>query len=112
MRDEILDLAEKIRNIVDSRIAAALAAHAASPVDADPWLPHTSWGLGSRRRCAELARRGAIEGARRAGKLWLARRSAIDAYVTSLASPTSTTTSSYDPIAAARAARQGMRGAR
>lgn len=49
----------------------------AAPTD---WVPHTAWPVKSVRVACELARSGTIP-ARRAGKLWLARRADLDAWV-------------------------------
>lgn len=48
--------------------------------DADPLLDQTRSPLGRRAHC-EACRAGKIEGARRVGKKWLCRRSALDAYI-------------------------------
>jgi hypothetical protein len=65
--------------------AVARVLRAAEPSSAEDWIPHPAWPFGSRRKCAELARSGAIEGVRRLGEgkgvLYLARRSALDAYI-------------------------------
>lgn len=48
--------------------------------DADPWVDQACSPLGRRAHCRACAA-GKIEGARKVGKRWLARRSALDAYV-------------------------------
>lgn len=48
------------------------------PHDPDPILPHSDWPI-PRSRAVRLARR--VEGARKIGRLWYARRSAVDAYI-------------------------------
>lgn len=51
--------------------------------DPDEWIPHTRWPVKSRRVACELARSGRLA-ARRKGKLWLARRRDLDAWVASM----------------------------
>lgn len=67
-------IAEVVREVVREEIAAVAKA------DPDEWIPHTKWPVTSRRVACELARRGEIP-AKRAGKLWLARRRDLDAFV-------------------------------
>jgi hypothetical protein len=78
------------------RLALAIAGEilAARPdeEDADPLVPHDRWTFCSSRRAAcELARSGAIEGAtlvgQGRGRRWVARRSALDAYVSKHGKP-------------------------
>ena len=59
--------------------------------DAAGWVPHTAWPFGTRRRNAEIAKSGAIEGVRQIGqgkgRLYLARRSALEAYIDANTAP-------------------------
>ena len=48
--------------------------------DADPWVDQVASPLGRRAHC-RACREGRIEGARKVGKRWLVRRSALDAHV-------------------------------
>jgi hypothetical protein len=61
-----------------TRVRAELAAREGQ--DADPWIPHPRWPW-SRRKARQLAASGAIKGVRKVGKDWLARQSAIDAFI-------------------------------
>lgn len=47
--------------------------------EGDPLLPHTAWPFGSRRKNRMVAPK--VEGARKVGRIWIARQSAIEAYV-------------------------------
>lgn len=74
----------------------------------DEWVPHTRWPVQSARVACALARSGEID-ARRAGRLWLARRSEIDRWVEShrakSPAPSATKASNdYDPEASTRGA--------
>jgi hypothetical protein len=68
--------------------------------DGDPWVAHTEWSFCSKRVACELARSGAIEGARRLdtreeksatkggrGVVYIARRSALEKYVAKSSTP-------------------------
>jgi hypothetical protein len=68
-------LDDVIREIVRDELEASRSAP-----DPEEWLPHTRWPVKSARVACQLARSGAIP-ARRAGKLWLARRRDLDAWV-------------------------------
>lgn len=46
----------------------------------DPWIDQTNSPLGRRAHC-RACKEGKIEGARKVQKKWLARKSAVDAYV-------------------------------
>lgn len=93
-------LADALRQLVREEIARANR----SPIEADPWVPHTRWPCTSRRAACELARSGAIEAVRK-GSLWLARASAIDRWVTSPDEPgDAANDDEVDELAAAMAA--------
>jgi len=67
--------------------ARVLAALAAPREDAsDPWLDQRTSPLGTRAHCRACAS-GAVKGARKVGRKWLARASAIDAYITAHGRP-------------------------
>lgn len=70
----------EIRRIVRAELAAMKS-------EGDPLVAHTDWPGVSRRQAAALARRGEIAGATKRGKTWFARRSAVEAYVSSGAQP-------------------------
>lgn len=69
-----LAITDVVREVVKEELAAL---HRADP---DEWVPHTAWPVKSRRVACELARAAKIP-AKRSGKLWLARRRDIDAYI-------------------------------
>jgi hypothetical protein len=54
------------------------------PSDPDPILPHSDWPI-PRSRAVRLAKR--VEGARKIGRLWYARRSAVDAFIEGAPAP-------------------------
>jgi hypothetical protein len=60
-------------------IAAKLRPHLLGAGEGDPWLDHTLWPF-PRRKALRLALSGAFE-VRKVGRRWLARRSAIDAFI-------------------------------
>jgi hypothetical protein len=68
-------LTDAIRAAVREELAAAKSA------DPDDWIPHPAWPMKSRRVACELARSGAIPNARRSGKVWIARRRDLEAYL-------------------------------
>lgn len=75
------EIAAHFGAIVGYLLAAVRADLAAREgVDADPWVPHPRWPW-SRRKARELAASGAIKGVRKVGKDWLARQSALDAFI-------------------------------
>jgi hypothetical protein len=81
------DLARAVYALVDAAVQDRLAARAAGG-DVDPELPHWQWWMcPSRRAAIALARTGAVQGVRRVGRgrstAYLARRSALEAYVES-----------------------------
>lgn len=51
--------------------------------DGDEWVAHTEVAGHTPRAAAELMRSGRIAGAVKNGKRWLAKRSAVDAYIAS-----------------------------
>lgn len=76
-------------------------ARATPPVETDALLAHTDWQAGPPnetekqrltrwRRWADVARSGQIEGATKRGRLWFARRSAVDAFLAGGQRPTPT----------------------
>lgn len=74
----VTHLVSAIRVLVSREVREALAG-----IDPDPRIPHTEWATGrTQRGNAELGASGAIDGAIKVGKKWLARRSAVDAWVT------------------------------
>ncbi len=60
-------------------LAPLLAAELSTTMEGDPWIDQYASPLGKRLHC-ELARSHAFD-ARRVGRRWLARRSALDAYI-------------------------------
>jgi hypothetical protein len=69
-----------------ARLVVAQMTRVPAEVAADPEIPHTRWPFAtSRRQACRIARSGAITGARREGDgrgaVWLARQSALDAYL-------------------------------
>ncbi|MEP7125712.1 MAG: hypothetical protein ABJE95_32580 [Byssovorax sp.] len=62
-------------------IRAAVRAEASQTSDGDPWVAIDAHLGVTRREAAELARAGHVEGARKLGKRWRARRSACDAAI-------------------------------
>lgn len=69
-----------------ARVLAALAAPREDT--SDPWLDQRQSPLGARLHCRACSS-GAIAGARKVGRKWLARASAIDAYITQRGRPAS-----------------------
>lgn len=67
-------LTQVVRELVREEL---FAMHKADP---DEWIPHTEWPVKSRRVACELARAGSVKATRK-GKLWLARRKDLDAWV-------------------------------
>lgn len=61
-------------------VAKELRSKATEDDTADPWVDQTGSPLGRRAHCRACSA-GKIEGARKVGKKWLSRRSALDAYV-------------------------------
>lgn len=88
---------EAIREIVREVVREEIAAAIAKP--ADDLVPHTKWPCSSRRRAAELARRGVIAAVRR-GRLWWATRAALDAYTASPKAPPVPQEESFEELAA------------
>jgi hypothetical protein len=77
-------LAPALRELVRAEVRAALPGAARD----DELIPHVSWPTGrSRRGNAALGRSGAIAGATRVGKTWLASRSAIAAWIAQHGAP-------------------------
>lgn len=69
------EIATHFGAIVNFLLAAVRAEFRAERegADADPWVPHTKWPW-PRRKSRELAASGVLLGARKLGKLWLARQ--------------------------------------
>lgn len=74
------DLIVSLASFIDRRVERAVAERLAG-VEADPLVPHSAWPGMSRRRAADVARSGALEGATRRGKTWYVRRSVLNAYL-------------------------------
>ena len=73
-------LAALLAPLLAPMVARELRGKATEDDTADRWVDQASSPLGRRAHCRACAA-GKIEGARKVGKKWLARRSALDAYV-------------------------------
>ncbi len=73
-------LAALLAPLLAPMVAKELRSKATEDDTADPWVDQTHSPLGRRAHCRACSA-GKIEGARKLGKKWLARRSALDAYV-------------------------------
>jgi hypothetical protein len=82
------DLERALGELVAKAVDARLRELGIAPGMVDPVVPVVGALPVKRTKATEICRSGAIEGAKRIGRVWVARRSAIDAYVASLPAPT------------------------
>jgi hypothetical protein len=68
-------LVKLVRATVSEEVRAAVHG------EADPWIPHTAWPCASRRAAVALANSRAMPGVRKLGKVFVVRRSELDAYI-------------------------------
>jgi hypothetical protein len=75
------ELTTGLIKLVHALVVRSLQRAGAGTGEADPWIPHPRWPCASRRAAVALARSGALPGVRKLGKVFVVRRSALDAYI-------------------------------
>lgn len=86
------ELIEGLTKLV-TRIARDAIREAMGGHDPDPYIPHTQWPL-PRKQATRHARE--IEGSHKVGRIWYARRTAVDAFISSHVAPTRPVEASED----------------
>jgi hypothetical protein len=88
-------LLEALLKLVAIEVTPLVRAALDAQANDDPWLDHCLWPF-TRRTSLRLARAGTIEGVRRSGRKYFARRSAIDAYLEGQPAPATPTADEPD----------------